>query len=151
MRIHPILGQRIMHEGIDLPSDYGTKVRATLAGRVVRAGRDGGYGNLIEIDHGGGIVSRYGHLSSFAVVAGDFVEGGHIIGYVGSTGRSTGNHLHFEVREDGRSIDPLVFLRTERAPSEEQAPYELDDTTPRISAFAKARQSMPSTNQGLLP
>jgi murein DD-endopeptidase MepM/ murein hydrolase activator NlpD len=89
-------------------------VRATAVGRVVVAGPSGGYGNLVEIDHGAGLVTRYGHLSQIAVEEGQWVEAGAFLGQIGSTGRSTGPHLHYEVRVDGAPVDPVRYLRAGR-------------------------------------
>lgn len=105
-RRDPLNGDVRMHAGIDLPKPFGSPVTAGAAGRVVFAGWAGGYGNMIEIDHGGGLSTRYGHLSSIEVVRSSFVAGGQRIGRVGSTGRSTGSHLHYEVRVNGRAVDP---------------------------------------------
>ncbi len=99
-----------MHEGIDLGAAYGTPIAAAAAGVVIYAGWEGGYGNLVVIDHGGGLATAYGHQSRIAVAAGQSVSQGEIIGYVGSTGHSTGPHLHFEVRVDGEAVDPLGYL-----------------------------------------
>lgn len=102
-----------MHEGIDLAAPIGTPIHATAEGTVVRAGwNSGGYGNLVEIDHGRGIITRYGHLSAVLVRAGDRVTRGHQVGRMGSTGRSTGSHLHYEVRIDGRAVNPIPFMKT---------------------------------------
>jgi murein DD-endopeptidase MepM/ murein hydrolase activator NlpD len=99
-----------MHEGIDLGAAYGTPIAAAGAGTVIYAGWLGGYGNLTVIDHGGGLSTAYGHQSHIGVVVGQQVTQGEIIGNVGSTGHSTGPHLHFEVRVDGRAVDPLGYL-----------------------------------------
>ncbi|HYU14702.1 MAG TPA: peptidoglycan DD-metalloendopeptidase family protein [Candidatus Acidoferrum sp.] len=100
------------HKGIDMTAPAGTPVHAARGGEVVRAGTSiGGFGNLVVIDHGGGIRSFYGHLQSVGVKKGDRVEVGSPIGAVGSTGRSTGPHLHFEVRRDGKSIDPTTDIQ----------------------------------------
>jgi murein DD-endopeptidase MepM/ murein hydrolase activator NlpD len=98
-----------MHEGIDIAAGYGTPIRAAAAGNVIYAGWMGGYGNLIIIDHGGGIATAYGHQSSFAVGGGS-VSQGQTIGYVGCTGHCFGSHLHFEVRVNGAAVDPLGYL-----------------------------------------
>jgi murein DD-endopeptidase MepM/ murein hydrolase activator NlpD len=98
------------HEGIDLGAVYGTPIAAAAAGVVIYAGWEGGYGNLTVIDHGGGLATAYGHQSRIAVSVGQTVSQGEIIGYVGSTGHSTGPHLHFEVRVDGQAVDPLGYL-----------------------------------------
>ena len=99
-----------MHEGIDIAASSGTPIRAAAAGTVIYAGWLGGYGNLVAIDHGGGISTAYGHQSSIAVGGGAYVGQGQVIGYVGSTGHSTGPHLHFEVRVNGVPQDPLGYL-----------------------------------------
>ncbi len=99
-----------MHEGIDLGAAYGTPIAAAAAGTVIYAGWLGGYGNLTVIDHGGGLATAYGHQSQIAVSVGRQVAQGEIIGNVGSTGHSTGPHLHFEVRVDGQAVDPLGYL-----------------------------------------
>jgi murein DD-endopeptidase MepM/ murein hydrolase activator NlpD len=99
-----------MHEGIDIGAPSGTPIRAAAAGTVIYAGWLGGYGNLTVIDHGGGVATAYGHQSSLAAGNGAFVAQGQVIGYVGSTGHSTGPHLHFEVRVNGVPQDPLGYL-----------------------------------------
>jgi murein DD-endopeptidase MepM/ murein hydrolase activator NlpD len=99
-----------MHEGIDIAAGAGTPIRAAAAGTVIYAGWLGGYGNLVAIDHGGGVATAYGHQSGIAVGTGAPVAQGQVIGYVGSTGHSTGPHLHFEVRVNGVPQDPLGYL-----------------------------------------
>ncbi len=99
-----------MHEGIDLGAAYGTPIAAAAAGTVIYAGWMSGYGNLTVIDHGGGLATAYGHQSQISVSVGQSVSQGEIIGNVGSTGHSTGPHLHFEVRVDGQPVDPLGYL-----------------------------------------
>ena len=99
-----------LHPGIDISAGMGTPIRAAAAGVVVAAGYSGGYGNLTVIDHGNGIATAYAHQSGFAVSAGQQVAQGQVIGYVGSTGHSTGPHLHFEVRVNGSPVDPLGYL-----------------------------------------
>ncbi|WP_435200363.1 M23 family metallopeptidase [Qipengyuania sp. 902] len=106
MRGHPVLGGRRFHGGIDLAAATGTPVAATSSGVVLSAGWRGGYGILVRLSHGGTVETRYAHLSAVAVRAGDRVQAGQTIGYVGSTGRSTGPHLHYETRVDGRPVDP---------------------------------------------
>lgn len=102
-----------MHAGIDLAGPVGTPIYATADGTVTESGWNaGGYGNLIKLDHGRGIETRYGHLSSMAVRAGERVKRGQMIGRMGSTGRSTGSHLHYEVRIDGRAVNPIPFMRS---------------------------------------
>ncbi len=99
-----------MHEGIDIGAGYGTPIRAAAAGNVIYCGWEGGYGNLVVIDHGGSLATAYGHQSAIAVSCGQQVSQGQVIGYVGSTGHSTGPHLHFEVRINGNAVDPLGYL-----------------------------------------
>jgi murein DD-endopeptidase MepM/ murein hydrolase activator NlpD len=115
-RVDPFNGGESFHPGIDISADYGAPVYATADGRVESASYSGNYGNLVVIDHGFGIATRYGHLSRFAVRAGQSVKRGDLIGYVGSTGRSTSPHLHYEVTLNGRLINPLRLL-SERRPS----------------------------------
>ncbi len=99
-----------LHEGIDIGAPTGTPIYASAGGRVIYAGWQGGYGNLVVIDHQNGIATAYGHQSQIAVSSGQFVSQGQVIGYVGSTGHSTGPHLHFEVRVNGTPVDPLSYL-----------------------------------------
>ena len=99
-----------MHEGIDIAAPTGTPISAAASGTVIYAGWMGGYGNLVVIDHGNGLATAYGHQSSIAVGAGTYVSQGQTIGYVGSTGHSTGPHVHFEVRVNGSPVDPLGYL-----------------------------------------
>ncbi len=100
-----------MHSGLDFRSGHGDPVRATANGKIVTAGWNGGYGKMVEIDHGNDITTRYGHLSEIEVKVGQTVRVGQTIGRVGSTGRSTGPHLHYETRIDGDAVDPQKFLR----------------------------------------
>jgi murein DD-endopeptidase MepM/ murein hydrolase activator NlpD len=100
-----------MHSGLDFRSSHGDPVRATANGKVVTAAWNGGYGKMVEIDHGNGISTRYGHLSDIGVKVGQQVRVGQTVGRVGSTGRSTGPHLHYETRIDGDAVDPQKFLR----------------------------------------
>ena len=113
MRVHPITGKLARHNGVDIPAPYGTPIYATADGIVGRAQRLGGYGNYVEIEHGNAIETRYGHMSSFVVQPGQQVKKGDVIGYVGSTGRSTGNHLYYEVRIDGEPVNPMPFVRSD--------------------------------------
>jgi len=113
VRSDPFKSRAAMHPGIDLAGPYGTPIYATADGIVGRAEwNSGGYGNLVEIDHGHGIQTRYGHLSRSIVHAGERVKRGQLIAYMGSTGRSTGSHLHYEVRLDGRAVNPIPFLQS---------------------------------------
>ena len=98
------------HPGIDIAAGSGTPIAAAAAGRVVSAGRDGGYGNLIVLDNGNGVTTRYAHCSQIFARVGETVNAGQTIGSVGSTGASTGPHLHFEVRVDDRPVDPRQYL-----------------------------------------
>jgi murein DD-endopeptidase MepM/ murein hydrolase activator NlpD len=111
VRSDPFLGRPAMHTGLDFRAATGDPVRATANGKVVASGWQGGYGRMIEIDHGNGLSTRYGHLSASNVKVGDIVKIGQVIGEVGSTGRSTGPHLHYETRIDGDAVDPQKFLR----------------------------------------
>jgi murein DD-endopeptidase MepM/ murein hydrolase activator NlpD len=99
-----------MHEGIDIGVGYGTPIHAAAAGTVIYCGWMEGYGNLVVIDHGGGLATAYGHQSSIAVGCGQTVAQGDVIGYVGCTGHCFGPHLHFEVRINGTPVDPLGYL-----------------------------------------
>ncbi|MEA2983203.1 MAG: hypothetical protein QOF09_5026 [Alphaproteobacteria bacterium] len=111
VRSDPFLGRAAMHTGLDFRSSMGDPVRATANGTVESAGWSGGYGKMVEIDHGNGFSTRYGHMSEIDVKAGQQIKIGQIIGRVGSTGRSTGPHLHYETRIDGDAVDPQKFLR----------------------------------------
>jgi murein DD-endopeptidase MepM/ murein hydrolase activator NlpD len=110
-RIDPFTGQQSMHEGIDFPAEAGTPIVATASGKVIFADWHPAYGKMLEIDHGNGLVSRYAHTSSVAVKEGDLVVRGQRVATVGSTGRSTGPHLHFEVRLNGVPQNPARFLQ----------------------------------------
>ncbi|MBR0553308.1 M23 family metallopeptidase [Stakelama marina] len=109
MRYHPILHAKRMHKGLDIAAAYGTPIHAASDGVVAYAGRAGGYGNFIKLKHRGGITTEYGHMSKFAVHSGERVRRGEVIGYVGSTGLSTGAHLHWEIRKNGRAVNPQSF------------------------------------------
>jgi murein DD-endopeptidase MepM/ murein hydrolase activator NlpD len=109
-RSDPFTGRRARHNGIDIPGPVGTPIFATADGTVGRAQRLGGYGNYVEIEHGNAIQTRYGHLSAIAVVSGQRIRRGDILGYMGSTGRSTGSHLHYEVRIAGAPVNPVPFV-----------------------------------------
>ena len=106
-RFHPILGYERFHAGVDLAAAAGTPIVAAADGKVLRAGWAGGYGQEVEIAHSGAIETRYGHMSRIAAYSGEVVHRGDVIGYVGSTGLSTGPHLHFEVMKNGRPVNPL--------------------------------------------
>ncbi|MEQ1789793.1 MAG: M23 family metallopeptidase [Rickettsiales bacterium] len=111
-RVDPFNGNIASHSGIDLAAPSGSFVYSTASGTVKKAKRNGSYGNMVDIDHGFGIVTRYGHLSKINVKKGDKVKKNEIIGVQGSTGRSTGDHLHYEVRFNGKAINPRKFLQT---------------------------------------
>ncbi len=113
VRADPFQARAAMHPGIDLAGPMGTPIYATADGTVLRAGwNSGGYGNLVELDHGKGIATRYGHMSAILVSAGQHITRGQQIGRMGSTGRSTGSHLHYEVRIDGRPVNPIPFMKS---------------------------------------
>lgn len=109
-RIHPIFGDRRLHAGVDFSGTTGTPILAAAPGTVVHAGWRGGYGNTVIIDHGGSLATLYAHQDAVAVTAGDTVRKGQVVGYAGSTGNSTGPHLHFEVRVGGTPVDPMRYL-----------------------------------------
>ena len=109
-RSDPFNGRRARHNGIDIPGPIGTPIYATADGTVGRAQRLGGYGNYVEIEHGNAMQTRYGHLSAIAVSSGQRIRRGDILGYMGSTGRSTGSHLHYEVRIAGAPVNPIPFI-----------------------------------------
>jgi len=112
-RADPFTGARDYHPGIDVSAPSGTKVKAPADGVVVAVGRRGAYGNAIIVDHGRGVVTRYGHLEGFAVRAGQRVRRGDVIGFVGSTGRSNAPHLHYEVWLDDKAQDPVQYIIAE--------------------------------------
>jgi hypothetical protein len=134
VRADPFRRTAAMHTGIDIPGPPGTPILASADGLVERAGNAGGYGNMIEIDHGEGIETRYAHLRRILVRPNTKVRRGDIIALMGSSGRSTGSHLHYEVRLDGHPIDPLRYLNG-------QALVNLypGTITPYLSEFARAR------------
>jgi murein DD-endopeptidase MepM/ murein hydrolase activator NlpD len=111
VRMDPFTSSPAMHTGLDLHGETGDPVRATADGKVTTAGWSGGYGRVVDIDHGNGLSTRYGHLSSIDVRVGQSIRTGQIIGKIGSTGRSTGPHLHYETRVRGEAVDPNKFLR----------------------------------------
>jgi murein DD-endopeptidase MepM/ murein hydrolase activator NlpD len=115
MRTHPVLGGRRQHQGIDLAAPTGTPVYATADGIVSRADWYSSYGLYISVEHGASMQTRYAHLSRLAVAAGDSVKKGDLIGYVGSTGRSTGPHLHYEVRVEGLAVNPIPYIVKSKA------------------------------------
>ncbi|GGE02729.1 hypothetical protein GCM10011515_22950 [Tsuneonella deserti] len=110
MRTHPVLGGMRAHKGIDLAAPVGTPVYATADGKVERADWFSSYGLYVAIEHGSDLETRYAHMSRLAVAAGQHVNKGDIIGYVGTTGRSTGPHLHYEVRVSGEAVNPIPYM-----------------------------------------
>ena len=112
MRTHPVLGGRRGHKGVDLGAPVGTPIYATADGMVSKAEWFSSYGLYISLEHGGDIQTRYGHMSRLNVAAGQQVRKGDLIGYVGSTGRSTGPHLHYEVRIAGEAVNPIPYMQT---------------------------------------
>jgi murein DD-endopeptidase MepM/ murein hydrolase activator NlpD len=113
-RIDPFFGRPAMHPGIDFAAMVGYPIRATAGGTVITAEPAGGYGNMVEIDHGNGVTTRYGHMSKILVRPGQIVAKGAVVGLAGSTGRSTGPHIHYEVRVDGNAIDPARYINAGR-------------------------------------
>ena len=114
-RVDPITGKRAWHEGVDFAGKEGADVIAVAAGVVVFAGEQNGYGRMVEINHGGGYATRYGHHKELSVNAGDIVRRGQVIGLMGSSGRSTGPHVHFEVYKGSKVVDPSKYIyRTSR-------------------------------------
>jgi murein DD-endopeptidase MepM/ murein hydrolase activator NlpD len=111
LRIDPFVNRPAVHTGIDFRGDTGEPIRVTAGGTVVSAGWSGGYGRMVEVDHGNGLLTRYGHLSEIDVKVGQSLKVGQPVGRLGSTGRSTGPHLHYETRLDGEAVDPLKFLQ----------------------------------------
>lgn len=112
-RLDPYTAERVMHQGLDIAAPHGKEVQAPSDGTVVFAGLEGGYGNVLVIDHGYGIKTRYGHLSQILVKAGERVERGQDVAMIGNTGRSTGPHLHYEVRVNGVPQNPRKFILEE--------------------------------------
>lgn len=109
-RYHPVLHYQKHHEGIDLAAPAGAVIRSVKQGRVVYADPHGAYGNLVVVDHGNGLTTHYGHCQTIRVSPGDIVQPGQIIATVGATGRVTGAHLHFELRFNGKALDPEKYI-----------------------------------------
>ncbi len=130
-RMDPFNGEGAFHAGLDIATSYGTPVRAPADGVIVKAGPASGYGREMIIDHGGGVTTIYGHMSGFAVIAGQLVRQGQVIGYVGSAGRSTGPHLHYEVRIHNMPVNPHKYLKQTMEEQEEQVAVAADAKTPR--------------------
>ena len=114
MRADPFTGKNEMHKGVDFAGKLGSNVVAVASGVITWAGRRYGYGNLVEVNHGNGYSTRYGHNEKISVKVGDAVKKGQIIAKMGSTGRSTGPHVHFEVLHNGKQVDPMSYIRTSR-------------------------------------
>ena len=110
-RMDPIIGKRAFHEGVDFSAAQGEPIYATAGGIVTKAGKSGAYGNLVAINHGDGLQTRYAHISKILVKRGDIVKKEDLIAYVGNTGRSTGPHLHYEIRLNKKSLDPKQYLK----------------------------------------
>jgi murein DD-endopeptidase MepM/ murein hydrolase activator NlpD len=158
-RVDPINDAKKFHKGTDYKADRGTPVHAAGDGVIAFTGRQKGYGNVIYVDHGGGLITRYAHLSKIDVAKGDAVAADTVIGKVGSTGRTTGPHLHFEIRVSGRAIDPvqgMVVARLQRdqpalawlaamslLPEVQKQSVDAHDPPPGMRK--KSRKSRPST------
>ena len=110
-RMDPFSGEGAFHTGVDISSQYGDAVRASADGVVIEADERAGYGRLVVVDHGFGVTTCYGHLSSFNVMVGEQIRRGDTIGNVGVSGRSTGPHVHYEVRINGAPVNPMRYLR----------------------------------------
>ncbi|NNM74628.1 M23 family metallopeptidase [Enterovirga aerilata] len=135
LRKDPFTGAAAMHAGIDFRGPLGTPIRAAAAGRVVSAEVSGGYGNLVELEHGNGLVTRYAHLSALNVSAGQSIGPGTVVGLLGSTGRSTGPHLHYETRLNGSAVDPMRFLLAGAQLFNHPAPVEMTSGPDDDTAF----------------
>lgn len=146
-RRDPFTGEYRHHSGIDIAAPLGTSVRSAASGRVIFAGRAGGYGNMVELDHGNGLRTRYAHLSRILVGSGATVAEGELIAEAGSTGRSTGSHLHFEVRQDGAARNPLPYLIGPRSVVGGDEQLELREV--HLSAFARARAAANAGGGGM--
>jgi murein DD-endopeptidase MepM/ murein hydrolase activator NlpD len=138
MRFHPILHYARMHAGIDFGAAWGTPIVAAADGTVVAAGYGGGYGRQVQIAHGGGIVTLYGHMSSIAASPGEPVRQGQVIGYVGSSGLSTGPHLHFEVKVNGQAVDPMTVRMQSRQEISGPARQAFNDRLKQLMAIGKS-------------
>jgi hypothetical protein len=141
MRRHPILGYTRMHSGVDFGAAWGSPIYAVTDGRVVYAGWHGGHGNYVRLDHGGSIATGYGHMSRIAVAPGLSVRRGQVIGYVGSTGLSTGAHLHYEVYRGGQTVDPMSVRMAARQQTVDPK---------QIAAFKARLQALLSVKPGAL-
>jgi murein DD-endopeptidase MepM/ murein hydrolase activator NlpD len=139
-RMHPIHNERRFHAGLDIAAPEGREIRAVQSGTVTFAGRHKGFGNMVELRHPDGVVTRYAHASRLHVREGDVVDVGETIADVGSTGQSTGPHLHFEVREKGRTIDPHDYLERLRAADTAPGP-ESAGSRPRMGVATPGDES----------
>jgi murein DD-endopeptidase MepM/ murein hydrolase activator NlpD len=144
-RSDPFNGHKRMHQGVDIAGPLGTPVYATADGVVAVAEfNNGGYGNLVEIDHGNGLQTRYGHLSRLIAQPNEFVRRGQLIGLMGSTGRSTGSHLHYEVRIDGNAVNPLPYIdgtNYEIALADAKSHVDMDDVDEVAMGGPEAKKS----------
>lgn len=148
LRMHPILGYSRMHRGIDFRAAHGTPILAAADGRVARAGRAGGYGRQVRLDHANGLATSYSHMSRIAVSPGARVRRGQVIGYVGSTGLSTGPHLHYEMYRNGRTVNPRSVRFTTRA---ELTGSELASFRSRLRSLLATPVGAPRTEQAAAP
>jgi len=146
-RSDPFRGARALHAGVDIPGPMGEPIQAAAGGVVRFAGAAHGYGNLVEIDHGNGLSTRYAHLSYILVAPGAVVTQGERIALMGSTGRSTGSHLHFEVRDKGLAVDPLRYLGGESESVAAARPAG-GSSEPHVSAYARARDAASNQAKG---
>ncbi|MFC5385767.1 M23 family metallopeptidase [Aquamicrobium segne] len=115
VRRDPLIGASAFHSGMDFRASIGTNAKASASGTIVSAGWNGGYGRMVEIDHGNGLSSRYAHLSHITVSVGQTVKAGELVGYTGNSGRSTGPHLHYEILRNGQALNPIRFLKAGKA------------------------------------
>lgn len=146
-RISPFSGLHQNHDGLDIPAQFGSPILAAGKGRVIFSAYAPGYGNLVEIDHGQGVVTRYGHAAKLLVKAGEIVEQSQKIATVGSTGKSTGPHLHFEVSKDGVSIDPkLLFAIEGKKSGSDLQRYTFIFKDIRLKAPSQLKSSASTTN-----
>ena len=145
-RISPLSGSHQNHDGLDIPAQFGSPILAAGKGRVIFSAYAPGYGNLVEIDHGQGVVTRYGHAAKLLVKAGEIVEQSQKIATVGSTGKSTGPHLHFEFRVNGKHQDPLLMARqSESVPVSAQSRPAFEQLAQQVSRQLAAAALSPSS------
>ena len=136
MRYHPILGRERFHKGVDLAVSFGTPIHAAADGRVTFAGWAGGYGRQVRIGHAGGLATAYGHMSRIAAAPGELVHRGDVIGYVGSSGLSTGPHVHYEVFKNGQPVNPMTVRYVGSAGMEREERHAFND---RLRALLMGR------------